>query len=99
MKVGHWLMKDRQFYMFAIQKTAEFAVRDLLRFVNTKFGGKSLQAIDYMDSGEQLQLKIDIDAKQGEAVFDFTGTSPQSCVSNFLASLLTWSHIPSDIRI
>ncbi|PBK75904.1 hypothetical protein ARMSODRAFT_950262 [Armillaria solidipes] len=67
-----------QFYMFAIQKTAEFAVRDLLRFVNTKFGGKSLQAIDYMDSGEQLQLKIDIDAKQGEAVFDFTGTSPQS---------------------
>ncbi|PBL03368.1 hypothetical protein ARMGADRAFT_1049317 [Armillaria gallica] len=67
-----------QFYMFAIQKTAEFAVRDLLRFVNTKFGGKSLQAIDYMDSGEQLQLKIDIDAKQGEAIFDFTGTSPQS---------------------
>lgn len=71
--------------MFAIQKTAEFAVRDLLRFVNTKFGGKALQAIDYMDSGEQLQLKIDIDAKQGEAVFDFTGTSPQSCVSDFLA--------------
>ncbi|KAK0194003.1 Hydantoinase B/oxoprolinase-domain-containing protein [Armillaria mellea] len=67
-----------QFYMFAIQKTAEFAVRDLLRFVDNKFGGKSLQAIDYMDSGEQLELKIDIDAKQGEAVFDFTGTSPQS---------------------
>ncbi|KAG7451405.1 uncharacterized protein BT62DRAFT_927107 [Guyanagaster necrorhizus] len=67
-----------QFYMFAIQKTAESAVRDLLRFVDTKFGGKSLQAIDYMDSGEQLQLKVDIDSKLGEAVFDFTGTSPQS---------------------
>ncbi|KAK0469551.1 Hydantoinase B/oxoprolinase-domain-containing protein [Desarmillaria tabescens] len=76
--VDEFSLQVVQFYMFAIQKTAESAVRDLLRFVDTKFGGKSLQAIDYMDSGEQLQLKIDIDAQLGEAVFDFTGTSPQS---------------------
>ncbi|KAK0432871.1 Hydantoinase B/oxoprolinase-domain-containing protein [Armillaria borealis] len=67
-----------QFYMTAIQNTAEAAVRELLRFVDKKFGGKPLEAIDYMDDGEELRLKISIDPKRGEAVFDFTGTSPQS---------------------
>lgn len=64
--------------MTAIQNTAEAAVRELLRFVDKKFGGKPLEAIDYMDDGEELRLKISIDPKRGEAVFDFTGTSPQS---------------------
>lgn len=63
--------------MTAIQNTAEAAVRELLRFVDKKFGGKPLEAIDYMDDGEELRLKISIDPKRGEAVFDFTGTSPQ----------------------
>ncbi|SJL03555.1 related to 5-oxo-L-prolinase [Armillaria ostoyae] len=67
-----------QFYMTAIQNTAEAAVRELLRFVDKKFGGKPLEATDYMDDGEELRLKINIDPKRGEAVFDFTGTSPQS---------------------
>ncbi len=64
--------------MTAIQNTAEAAVRELLRFVDKKVGGKPLQAIDYMDHGEELRLKINIDPKRGEAVLDFTGTSPQS---------------------
>ncbi|KAK0457672.1 Hydantoinase B/oxoprolinase-domain-containing protein [Desarmillaria tabescens] len=67
-----------QFYMTAIQNTAEAAVRELLRFVDKKFGGKPLEAVDYMDDGEELRLKINIDPKRGEAIFDFTGTSPQS---------------------
>ncbi|KAF5391087.1 hypothetical protein D9757_003135 [Collybiopsis confluens] len=67
-----------QFYMHAIQKTAEYAVRDLLRFVDKKFSGQSLGAIDHLDGGEELHLKISIDAAKGEAEFDFTGTSPQS---------------------
>ncbi|KIK64089.1 hypothetical protein GYMLUDRAFT_40325 [Collybiopsis luxurians FD-317 M1] len=67
-----------QFYMLAIQKTAEKAVRDLLRFVDRKFSGQPLSAIDYLDEGEELHLKISIDAAKGEAIFDFTGTSPQS---------------------
>lgn len=65
------------FYMHAIMKTAEKAVRDLLRHVNKKFGGKPLEAVDWLDDGTQLKLKIEIDEKDGSAVFDFTGTSPQ----------------------
>ncbi|KAJ3755736.1 Hydantoinase B/oxoprolinase-domain-containing protein [Lentinula raphanica] len=67
-----------QFYMLAIQKTAENAVRDLLRYVDKKFSGRLLHAVDYLDEGEELHLKIAIDAAKGEAVFDFTETSPQS---------------------
>lgn len=64
--------------MLAIQKTAENTVRDLLRFVNNKFSGRLLHAVDYLDEGQQLHLNIAIDATEGEAVFDFTGTSAQS---------------------
>jgi 5-oxoprolinase (ATP-hydrolysing) len=65
------------FYMHAIMFTAERAVRDLLRHVNKKFGGKPLEAVDWLDDGTQLVLKLTIDEKDGSAVFDFTGTSPQ----------------------
>lgn len=67
-----------QFYMRAIMHTAEKAVRDLLREVNKKFGGKPLEAVDFLDDGTKLQLKISIDSEKGDAVFDFTGTSPQT---------------------
>ncbi|GAW00676.1 hydantoinase B oxoprolinase [Lentinula edodes] len=43
-----------------------------------KFAGQPLQAVDYLDEGEELQLKVTIDPAEGQAVFDFTGTSPQS---------------------
>ncbi|KAK4687418.1 5-oxoprolinase (ATP-hydrolyzing), partial [Tremellales sp. Uapishka_1] len=66
-----------QFYMHAIMNTAEKAVRDLLRHVNKKFGGKPLEAVDWLDDGTALVLKIDIDEQDGSAVFDFTGTSGQ----------------------
>lgn len=65
------------FYMHAIMSTAERAVRDLLRHVNKKFGGKPLEAVDWLDDGTQLVLKVTIDEADGSAVFDFTGTSPQ----------------------
>lgn len=58
-------------------KTAEKAVRDLLRHVHKNFGGKPLEAVDWLDDGTQLALKIEIDENDGSAVFDFTGTSPQ----------------------
>lgn len=65
------------FYMHAIMTTAERAVRDLLRQVSQNAGGKALQAVDWLDDGSKLVLKIDIDAVDGSATFDFTGTSPQ----------------------
>ena len=66
-----------QYYMHAMMRTAENAVRDLLRHVHKKFGGKPLEAMDWLDDGTALQLKIDIDQEDGSAVFDFTGTSAQ----------------------
>jgi 5-oxoprolinase (ATP-hydrolysing) len=66
-----------QFYMHAIMDTAERAVRDLLRRVSKKFGGKALEAVDWLDDGTELRLRIEIDEESGGAVFDFTGTSAQ----------------------
>jgi 5-oxoprolinase (ATP-hydrolysing) len=65
------------FYMHAIMSTAERAVRDLLKHVQKRFGGKVMQAVDWLDDGTQIQLKVEVDGETGDAVFDFTGTSAQ----------------------
>jgi len=66
-----------QFYMRNIQDNAELSVRNLLKDVNRRFEGKDLTAVDYMDDGSPIHLKITIDAEKGEAVFDFDGTGPE----------------------
>ncbi|CAG8255788.1 unnamed protein product [Penicillium salamii] len=66
-----------QFYMHQIQENAELSVRNLLKEVSSKFAGQDLSAIDYMDDGSPIQLKISIDQERGEAVFDFEGTGPE----------------------
>ena len=66
-----------QFYMISIQSNAETSVRNLLKEVSKKFGHKDLSAIDYMDNGSPIHLKVTIDAEKGEAVFDFEGTGPE----------------------
>lgn len=65
------------FYMRNIQDNAELSVRNLLKEVSQKFAGRDLRAIDYMDDGSPIKLKISIDADKGEAVFDFAGTGPE----------------------
>ncbi|KAL0934026.1 hydantoinase b oxoprolinase [Colletotrichum truncatum] len=62
-------------YMYAIQHTAEHAVRDLMQSTLTKFGTEPLVAVDYMDDGTPISLKITI-SNDGSATFDFTGTGP-----------------------
>lgn len=66
-----------QFYMRKIQDNAELSVRNLLKDVSHRFEGQDLSAVDYMDDGSPIKLKITIDAEKGEAVFDFTGTGPE----------------------
>ncbi|KAJ5156875.1 hypothetical protein N7492_009678 [Penicillium capsulatum] len=66
-----------QRYMYAIQATAETAVRNLLQGLHRKFGGKPLEAVDYMDDGTPIRLKVTIDGSNGSAVFDFAGTGPE----------------------
>lgn len=66
-----------QKYMYAIQATAETAVRNLLKGLYKKFDGKPLEAVDYMDDGTPIKLKVTIDESTGSAKFDFTGTGPE----------------------
>ncbi|KAL3418514.1 hydantoinase B/oxoprolinase [Phlyctema vagabunda] len=67
-----------QFYMEQIQKAAEVAVRDMLKTIYRSTNGKPLEAVDYMDDGTAIQLKVTIDEATGGAVFDFEGTGPEA---------------------
>ena len=55
-----------QFYMHAIQENAERSVRHLLRRIDERFKGQNLVAVDYMDDGSPIHLKIDIDPERGK---------------------------------
>ncbi|KAG2735695.1 hypothetical protein G9P44_001909 [Scheffersomyces stipitis] len=67
------------FYMKNVKKSAELAVRDFLKNYASRNKNKlPLVAEDYMDDGCKIQVKIDIDEKNGSAVFDFSGTSLES---------------------
>lgn len=65
-----------QSYMSHIQDNAEVAVREMLKTVGKKFerlsGDASVTAVDYLDDGSRVQLKLTIDVNAGTAVCDFT---------------------------
>lgn len=66
-----------KFYMEAIQNNAAQSVRDLLKVFSKRFEGQNLEAVDYLDDGTALSLKVSIDGDSGDATFDFTGTGPE----------------------
>jgi 5-oxoprolinase (ATP-hydrolysing) len=85
-----------QAYMFHIQHSAELAVRDMLCVLSQKQGLDtlgSLEALDYMDDGTKIQLKITIDRKDGSAVFDFTGTGKEVYGNTNAPKAVTYSAI------
>ncbi|KAK3803740.1 hypothetical protein RRG08_029668 [Elysia crispata] len=70
-----------QAYMKHIQENAEVAVKDMLKEIaiktRSRTGKTELYAEDFMDHGTKICLRIDINAAEGTAVFDFTGTGHQ----------------------
>ncbi|KAM6511956.1 hypothetical protein FALCPG4_016943 [Fusarium falciforme] len=74
--IDEYGLETVQMYMFEIQRTAELAVRNLLKDMYHRYGGKPLEALDFMDDGTPIKLKITID-EEGSAVFDFAGTGPR----------------------
>jgi 5-oxoprolinase (ATP-hydrolysing) len=64
-------------YMRAIQDSAELAVRNLLKRISQDHNGEEISAVDYMDDGTPIMLKVTIDPLDGSAIFDFTGTGPE----------------------
>ena len=82
-----------QFYMRAIQSNAETSVNNLLKSISERFAGKELSAVDYMDDGSPIHLRISIDPHKGEAVFDFTGTGPEVYGNTNAPEAVTYSAI------
>ncbi|XP_076809438.1 5-oxoprolinase-like [Clavelina lepadiformis] len=64
-----------QAYMAHIQHHAEVAVRNLLRDVCMTTDGV-LRESDKMDDGSVINLRVEVDSKEGSATFDFEGTFP-----------------------
>ncbi|KAF9479825.1 Hydantoinase B/oxoprolinase [Pholiota conissans] len=63
-----------QEYMYHIRNNAEMSVRNLLKDVAKRAGSNTLSAIDYLDDGSPISLKVEIDETKGSAVLDFEGT-------------------------
>ncbi|KAF8737350.1 hypothetical protein AX14_013030 [Amanita brunnescens Koide BX004] len=63
-----------QEYMYHIRANAEMSVRNLLRDVAKRVGSRTLSAVDYLDDGSPICLKVDINEEEGSAILDFAGT-------------------------
>lgn len=50
----------------------------MLRTIYKSTDGKPLEAVDYMDDGTPIQLRVSIDESSGGAIFDFEGTGPEA---------------------
>jgi len=65
--------------MELLQSNAELAVKEMLmeiaRKTKQKSGTTELEAVDYMDDGSNINLRVNIDEVEGTAVIDFSGTS------------------------
>jgi 5-oxoprolinase (ATP-hydrolysing) len=69
-----------QAYMRHVQQAAESAVRTSLQELSRSRGMQprdTITAIDHLDDGSPIELRLTIDRRDGSAVFDFTGTGPQ----------------------
>lgn len=76
-----------QAYMMYVQNNAEEAVREMLKSVAAKVSSQlnnagnkdsvTIEEEDCMDDGSSIHLELTIDSVKGEAVFDFSGTSPE----------------------
>ena len=74
--IAEFGLLEVQKYMYAIQRTAEIAVRELFKSAYDKYNGKILEAVDFMDDGTPIVLKVTL-SPDGSAIFDFAGTGPQ----------------------
>lgn len=85
--------------MKAIQDSAELAIKTLLKDVVSRSKTPVLEALDYMDDGTPICLKITINEANGTAIFDFTGTGDE-VYSNWNPPspfAIQPSSIPSDV--
>jgi len=85
-----------QAYMNFIQENAEMSVREMLKELSKKNGLEevgSVEAVDYMDDGTPIKLKLTIDRRDGSAEFDFEGTGPEVYGNTNAPKAITYSAI------
>lgn len=78
--VAHYGLDVVQAYMGHVQNAAEEAVRNSLKELSLSKAMAevdTVKALDYLDDGSPIVLKLTIDRKDGSAIFDFTGTGPE----------------------
>ncbi|PKI82739.1 5-oxoprolinase (ATP-hydrolyzing) [Malassezia vespertilionis] len=96
--IEEWGLATVQAYMHHIRQNAELSVRNLLRRVAKDQQRTQLHAIDYMDDGTPIELRVDIDASSGSAVFDFQGTGPEVCANVNCPRSVVYSAIIYSLR-
>ncbi|KAG6373068.1 Hydantoinase B/oxoprolinase [Boletus reticuloceps] len=72
--VEEYGLKTVQENMYHIRANAENSVRNLLVDVAKRAGSNVLTAVDYLDDGTPIQLRVEIDEKRRSAMLDFEGT-------------------------
>jgi 5-oxoprolinase (ATP-hydrolysing) len=84
--------------MTFIQQHAEHAIRHMLMDFCKKQATTRVSATDSMDDGTAIQLTIDIDATNGDAHFDFTGTGCQVLANHNAPPAVTYSAVIYSLR-
>ncbi|KAK7215813.1 hypothetical protein V2G26_003816 [Clonostachys chloroleuca] len=63
-------------YMNSIQDNAELAVRSFFKDLVASHP-EPFEAVDHLDDGTAMQVRISIDPETGSATYDFSGSGPQ----------------------
>jgi 5-oxoprolinase (ATP-hydrolysing) len=95
--VNEYSLEIVEAYMNFIQKNAENSVRHMLKDF-ARENGSHVEALDHMDDGTPIKLRIDIDESTGDAVFDFTGTGPQVLGNHNAPPAVTYSAVIYSLR-
>ena len=78
-------------YMVFIQDNAELCVRSTLKAFAKAHSSSTLSAVEGMDDGSILKLKISIDVETGDATFDFSGTTEEVLMNHNAPPAVTYS--------
>lgn len=81
-------------YMLYIQDVSEKAIRKMFM----KFGKSHFHAIDFMDDGSKIELVIKIDKRNGDAIFDFSGSDYESYSNRNAPKSITFSAVVYVLR-
>ncbi|KAJ8975774.1 hypothetical protein NQ317_008284 [Molorchus minor] len=88
--IDHYGLEVVQAYMGHIQTNAEIAVRDMLRVVTKdtlrRTGRSVLEAVEHMDDGSPICLKVTLNETEGSAYCDF-GPSRRHHLSDIIETL------------